>query len=239
MEKSPDVGQPATMTFLNLTCEGEGEIEFSPRRLIIAGWTGRDRAAMERHMGELEALGVTRPARTPVFYRAAASRLTTAPVLQTTGEGSSGEVEFVLFNIDGDWWVGVGSDHTDRQVEAYNITVSKQMCDKPIAPVIWRYDQVSAHWDDLRIRSFAEIDGERVMYQDGRVAAMLSPADLVQALEDQTGRGFGPGDVMMGGTLAAMGGVRPADGFEVELIDERAGRRISHRYQIETLPVEG
>ena len=28
----------------------------------------------------------------------------------------------------------LGSDHTDRKVEAYSVTVSKQMCDKPMAP---------------------------------------------------------------------------------------------------------
>ena len=29
---------------------------------VIAGWTGRDREAMEKHIAELEALGVPRPA---------------------------------------------------------------------------------------------------------------------------------------------------------------------------------
>jgi hypothetical protein len=44
---------------------------------IIAGWTGRDPAAVEKHIRELEALGVKRPASTPIFYRFAAARLTT------------------------------------------------------------------------------------------------------------------------------------------------------------------
>ena len=44
----------------------------------------------------------------------------------------------MLIQSGGTLYVGVGSDHTDRKVETYNITASKQMCDKPIAPELWR-----------------------------------------------------------------------------------------------------
>jgi Protein of unknown function (DUF2848) len=44
---------------------------------IIAGWTGRDPAAVEKHIRESEALGVKRPPSIPIFYRFAAARLTT------------------------------------------------------------------------------------------------------------------------------------------------------------------
>ena len=221
-------------------CAGETrQIAFSPSRFIIAGWTGRDKAAMEKHMDELEELGVARPDTTPVFYRASTSRLTQEELLQNPGENSSGEVEFVIFNIDGDWWIGAGSDHTDRSVEAYNITVSKQMCDKPVARQLWRYDDLKDRWDSLEIASHATIGGERVVYQDGNVAAMLHPQDLVDAFESGTGTKFGPGDVMMGGTLAAIGGVRPAEAFEFLLRDPQTDRTISHSYSVETLPVAG
>jgi hypothetical protein len=40
---------------------------------IMAGWTGRDPAAVEKHIREFEALGVKRPASTPIFYRVAAA----------------------------------------------------------------------------------------------------------------------------------------------------------------------
>ena len=43
----------------------------------IAGWTGRNLAALEAHIKELEALGVKRPKSVPIFYRNAASLLTT------------------------------------------------------------------------------------------------------------------------------------------------------------------
>lgn len=219
--------------------EGEREVNFSPRRFIIAGWTGRDKAAMEHHMAELEALGIKRPESTPVFYRNAVTHLVTCDTLQTPGPGSSGEVEYVLFNIEGEIWVGVGSDHTDRDVEAFNITVSKQMCDKPVGTKLWRYDGLRAIWDDLRVESRAMIDGDEVQYQDGTLAKMLSADDLIAEFEAQTGTAFGPGDVMMGGTLPAIGGVRPAERFDFSLTDPRTGDRLTHGYQIEVLPNVG
>lgn len=217
----------------------ETPLTFAPKRFIVAGWTGRDKAAMEHHMAELEAIGIARPASTPVFYRNAVSRLTTTDLLQTPGAGSSGEVEFVLFNIDGTLWVGVGSDHTDRDVERYNITVSKQMCDKPICNRLWPLAAVEDRWDTLEIESRAVIDGQEVLYQQGTVAAMLAPEDLIVAFEAETGTDFGPGDVMMGGTLPAIGGVRAAERFAFSLRDPATGSALAHGYDVEVLENAG
>src|SRR5713101_8212879 len=104
---------------------------------IVAGWTGRDAAAVEKHIAELEALGVRCPATTPIFYRVSVARLTMATEIEAVGAHYGGEVEFVLLQHGGRLWVGVGSDHTDREVEAYGVTVSKQLCEKPVAPVLW------------------------------------------------------------------------------------------------------
>src|SRR5271170_48699 len=82
--------------------------------LVIAGWTGRDRAALEKHIAELEAIGIKRPATVPIFYRAAAARLTIDESIEALGAASSGEAEFVLLRHAERLWVGAGSDHTDR-----------------------------------------------------------------------------------------------------------------------------
>ncbi len=205
---------------------------------VIAGWTGRDPAAMEMHIAELEALGVARPASTPLFYRVASTRLTTAEAIEVSGTESSGEVEFVLVQSDGGLFVGVGSDHTDRKVEAYNITVSKQMCDKPLAPVLWSYASLHDHWDDLILRAYA-IDGTgRTLYQEGTVGAMLAPDDLISRYTGGAAR-LAEGTLMFCGTLAAIGGVRPAERFEFELEDPVLDRRISHGYRVQPLPIVG
>jgi hypothetical protein len=204
---------------------------------VIAGWTGRDKAALEKHIAELEAVGVKRPASTPIFYRVAAARLTTDEAIEASGGASSGEVEFVLLQHRGELWVGVGSDHTDRAVETYGVTVSKQMCDKPIAPRLWPFADVAGHWDRLVLRSHIVEDGKRVLYQEGPVAAMLDPRELI------AGYGGGPvlveGTLMFGGTLAESGGNRPSARFEFELEDPVRGRTLSHGYAIRELPALG
>lgn len=211
---------------------GDVEIE----NLVIAGWTGRDAAAVEKHIRELEEIGVKRPSRTPIFYRVAMSLLTTADAIQVAGGDSSGEVEFVLLSLADGLWVGVGSDHTDRKVEAVDVTVSKQMCAKVIGPEVWRYAEVAPHWDRLVLRSWAHIDGKRTLYQEGAVAGMRHPEELTRLY---TGKSSLPaGTAMLGGTHAVHGGVRPASQFDIELDDPVLGRKITHSYRIEPLPVE-
>src|SRR5262249_8055388 len=148
------------------------------RHLVIAGWTGRNQAALEAHIRELEALGVRRPKSTPIFYRVAASLLTTEDAIEVVGGHSSGEVEYVLYAFDDGLWVGVGSDHTDRKAETVGVTLSKQMCAKPVGRRLWRYDEVASHWDRLMLRSFVRQNGERRLYQEGAVAAMRAPDEL-------------------------------------------------------------
>jgi len=203
---------------------------------VIAGWTGRDPVARDKHIAELEALGIARPATTPIYYPLAASRLTTATVLEASGGDSSGEVEFVLLRAGSRLLVGVGSDHTDRKAETWSVTLSKQLCDHPMAPELWVFEDVAGHWDSIILRSFATIGGERVLYQEGTLSAMLPPGELIAA-------GFGKelpdATAMFGGTFAAKGGIRPAERFDFEIADPVLCRSIRHGYSIVTLPVRG
>jgi len=206
-------------------------------QMVIAGWTGRDPIARDKHIAELEAIGIARPASTPIYYRVSARRLTTTDVIEVCGGDSSGEVEFVLIGWQGRTFVGLGSDHTDRKVETYSVTVSKQMCDKVMAPVLWELEDVIGHWDRLILRSHAVISGQRVLYQEGTLNAMLPVGELIQ-------RGFGgskfpDGCAMFGGTFAAKGGIRPASRFEYELQDPVRKRSITHAYDVIELPVLG
>ena len=205
--------------------------------LVVAGWTGRDKAAVEKHIAELEAIGVKRPASTPIFYRASAARITTDESIEALGDASSGEAEFVLLQHGGRLWVGSGSDHTDREVEKYGVSVSKQMCDKPIAKDFWAYDEIAPHWEKLILRAHISEGGERKLYQQGPVTAMLDPLALIEQFAGK--KQLAEGTLMFCGTLAAHGGVRAADVFEFELEDPVLGRKISHRYRTQTLPVLG
>jgi|SRR5699024_5710920 len=205
-------------------------------QLIIAGWSGRDPAAIEEHIEELRALGVTPPSQTPLFYRLSADRLTTATAIEVLGSGTSGEAEVVLVGSAQGTLVGIGSDHTDRDAETWSVVHSKQLCPKPVADTLWRLSDVLAHWDSLRLEASAVIAGERVSYQAGTIDGLLPPAVLLEKLGHGNSE-LQPGHVMFCGTLPVIGGIRPATRFEAALVDPVLGRRIEHAYDIHELPV--
>jgi hypothetical protein len=176
----------------------------------------------------------------PLYYRVAAQLLTQSPAIEALGEQSSGEAEPVFFFSQGEWWLSVASDHTDRQVESYSVAVSKQMCAKPVAEVAWRWRDLQAHQDDVELHSRIFEDGRWVDYQRGTLASIRPLAALRDGMP---GAGAAPeGLFMTCGTLGALPnakgeGIRPAAQMEIELHDPRLQRRIVHRYAVQALPV--
>ncbi|MFT4268620.1 MAG: DUF2848 domain-containing protein [Xenophilus sp.] len=221
----------------NLQCQ---TLAVAPTGLVIAGWTGRDRAAIEHHIEELAALGVARPSSVPLYYRVAAQLLTQAGDIEVLGAHSSGEAEPVLFFTQGEWWLSVGSDHTDREVESYGVAVSKQMCAKPVASTAWRWRDVQAHQDTIELRSRIFEDGQWVDYQRGTLAAIQPLAALREGI--YPGAQAWEGRFMTCGTLGAIANargeaIRPAGQMEIELYDPKLRRRIVHRYAAHGLPI--
>jgi hypothetical protein len=206
---------------------------FQIAELVIAGWTGRDEAALKKHIRELEEIGVKPPKTTPIFYRVAASLYCHSSEIQVSGPDTSGEVEFVLFNEKNNLRISLGSDHTDRKAETISVSLSKQLCAKPVSIDSWSYDEVKPHWNRLTLRSFIQEHGKRVLYQEGTVDHMRSPEDLLQRYP------LKPGWAMFCGTFAAKGGIRPSSSFEMELEDPVLKRKLTHSYRIRELPVEG
>lgn len=208
-------------------------IDFDVTTLIVAGWTGRDEAALRHHIEELAAIGVPRPSSVPVFYRNGALNVTQRARIEVLGPDTSGEAEPVVVAHGRRLWLTVGSDHTDRKAETMGIALSKQLCPKPVGRELWLLDDVVGHWDQLQLRAFATIDGRRVAYQEGTLAGMRTPADLIA----RYGAALPPGAIMFCGTLAAIGGIRPASRFEVELEDPVHKRTLRHAYDVDVLPV--
>lgn len=224
----------------SLTVQSDGAavaLEASVSELVIAGWTARDEKAMEEHIRELEQIGVARPARTPTYYRVASSLLTTAPTIEVSGGASSGEAEFVIYVLDNELYVGPGSDHTDREAEKAGVTLSKQLCPKPVCGQVWKFADVAEHWDNLILRSFATCGNERKLYQEGPVNILRDPRELLQGYAGTLAPASGL--VMFCGTLGVIDRVHAADRFEIELEDPILGRTLSHAYTIVALPVEG
>jgi len=225
------------LTFTVMDNGAATPLTLSIDQAVIAGWTGRDPVARDKHIAELEALGIARPATTPIYYRCSARRLTTSDVIEVCGGDSSGEVEFVLIGWQGRTFVGLGSDHTDRKVESYSVTVSKQMCDKPMSEVLWELEDVVGHWDQMILRSWGWFDGERTLYQEGTLDAMLPVQELIERCFGKSG--LPDGCAMFGGTFAAKGGIRPSVRFEYELEDPVLQRKLTHAYDVIVLPVRG
>jgi hypothetical protein len=226
--------------FVGIEARGTRPLDADIRSLIVAGWTGRDAHAVEHHIRELESIGVRRPTNVPTYYRVAAGNLTDASRIEVAGRQSTGEVEVVLVRIAGELWVGVGSDHTDRELEKQSVSLSKQICAKPMAPSLWRFDDVADHWDTLELRSNALIGGERRPYQRGAVSAMRRPDNLIGEFCRVANLANGElpeGAAMFCGTLPVLGKLEFAERFEFELHDPLLERSIRHAYDIEELPL--
>jgi len=216
--------------------DGGAALTIDIDHLVIAGWTGRDAQSIAHHIEELAALGVPPPSRVPLFYRVASNQLSQADRIEVVGEQTSGEVEPFVFCHDGLLYLSIASDHTDRRLETDSVALSKQVCAKPVARHAWRLDDVAERWDELTIRSHIVEDGRQTLYQEGKLSALREAGSLLAdyfAGRPAMRAGFG----MSCGTLAAVGGIRPATQFAMELIDPSTGRRIAHEYAIETLPV--
>jgi hypothetical protein len=204
--------------------------------LVIAGWTARDVAALNEHIEELKAIGVQTPAHVPMFYRLGVELLTQAGEIQVLGDDTTAEVEPVLIGSPDRLWVTVGADHTDRKIESYGVAIAKQVCPKVLARAAWRFEEVEPHWDRLVLRSFVEEGDRRVLYQEGPLATLRPPRDLVAGWNNADGR-LPAGVALFCGTIACHGAIRSTSHFEMELEDPVLGHKISHAYRVRTLPV--
>ncbi len=211
-----------------------GPVNVDLHTLVIAGWAGRDQAAVEHHIEELAALGIPRPSAVPLYYRVASQQLTQSASVQVLGAESSGEVETFVFNAGGELYVSIASDHTDRKLEAHSVAFSKQACIKPVATAAWKLADVAGHWDELVLRSWIHEDGREVLYQQGTLATLRTPQDLIAGFT-QGKLSLPDGCGMTCGTVGAIGGIRPATSFTMELFDPRRGLALRHSYEAEIL----
>ena len=203
--------------------------------LIIAGWAGRDKVALEKHIAELERAGIPRPEVTPAFYHVGHNLLTQAAEIQVSSTGSSGEAEAIILQARDGQWVGLGSDHTDRNLEATSVALSKQVCPKPVAGRLWKFADIEGHWDELQLRSYRFDGGKRSLYQEGSLAENSRPNELID-LYEQRGESFGVGTVMFCGTLPAISEICFSERFEIEIHDPILHRQIRHAYDVIALP---
>jgi 4-hydroxyphenylacetate 3-monooxygenase len=183
---------------LSFTDQDGAAVACDPHAFIIAGYTGRDRAAVQAHIDELAHQGIAPPPSVPMWYPMPLDLLTTADTIALATARTCGEVEPVLVAAGDAVYLGIGSDHTDREAEREDIARSKRICPKPIGRALARLDALDERLDALHLQS--SIDGEP--YQRGTFAQIVPLAELFAAARARTDGDF----VLFCGTVPLLTG---------------------------------
>ena len=225
------------MRTLNLTVVEAGgnrtALDFPVARILDAGFTGKNREGAMKHVEELKAHGVAAPDRIPAYFAVTRELVTTDDEIEVLGNDTSGEVE-VVFLFKGDQvYIAVGSDHTDRELEKDSIPKSKVICPKVVSRDVWKLADVKPHWEQLKLQSWIEADGQRTLYQEGSLADFLTVDDFLDGVRSVVADGSLDGMVLYMGTMPSLGGkLLFSPTFEGRLSDDVLGRELSLRYSI-------
>ena len=223
----------AVQTFSVVSKEGTREMTVHFDTVIAVGFAGRDQAAVKHHIDELAEIGVRPPSKTPIMYPCSTNSLVRSEKLQVIGRETSGEVEFLLVLNEGEIYIGIGSDHTDRGLETVGISKAKQICGKPLGPVLWPYAEVKDHWDQIKLQSWQRKDGKEFIYQDGTVGGIMKVEDILAEVKKDCPNVKNA--VLFSGTVGVKDGFVYGDWFRCELTDPVLGRKLSHEYVVEVI----
>lgn len=221
----------STMKFTLQTAEGEKAVLFDYQSLFAIGYAGRDRGKTLAHIRELEEqLGVPAPDRIPTIFQMSTLLLTQENCFHVVGGQTCGEAEYVILRGGGHVWIGIGSDHTDRELEGQSVPKAKQICPKPIGKELWDYQEIKEHWDSIRVVSSQWLDGTEIAYQEGSLADIL-PVETILGEMDERVENTG-NCVIFSGTVPLKGGFLYGERFSCALIDDQLGRKLSLDYEV-------
>lgn len=211
-------------------------LNFEVRKLILAGYTFRDQEQIRKHLEEEKKEGFTASVEFPRFGPKLRDKITTSDRIEVLpGFKTSGEAEFVVLIDGSNIYIGIGSDHSDRDTEKYDMWISKQMCPCVISKKVWPYEDVKDHWDNIIKRAWVDNKGQRQLYQEIKLEKFMKPEEIVDKAKERV-EGDLTGTVIYAGTEAAIGGeIIYSSYFEAELVDEQTGRTITCAYSIEPI----
>lgn len=223
---------------IDFTVEGQSRkrrVSLELKGALICGYTGRDQHAVRQHISELEKQGIAPPPSVPMFYPKANWGICAGGDIQVQGGETSGEVEFVLLVHQGTVYVGLGSDHTDRELEKHSVVKSKQVCPSVLARTLWLYEEIEDHWDDIEMRSWVTCGGDKRLYQQSKVASLLRPDDLLSKIRERACHKPEDLAIFSGTSSLLTDGFVFANRFEAELSDPVLQRAIRLAYDVHTL----
>lgn len=227
-----------TGTKLEFSLVDGGRVVAEPRRLVIAGYTGRDDDAVRRHIDELAEQGIAPPPTVPMFYELDPALLSTGARLSARGTQTCGEVEPVYLRASGHWYLGVGSDHTDRALEREDIATSKAACGKPIGNVVMRLpDDVltggfDRDFDAVTVTSWVD----DTLYQQDSLGTVRPPSDILTRLFAALGPDGESDMAVFGGTVPLRSGSFVFGSAWRLRLDAGAPVPIEHAYTVTSGP---
>lgn len=200
-----------------------------------AGYTGRDQAVVQEHIDELADQGISGPGEIPTLFSVPTYMVMQDTDVEVEHAKTSGEAEWaMLYRGEGPSpLLTVASDHTDRAVEAFNVTSAKQLSPNLIGTKAWPLDEIADQLDDITLRSTVLHEGEWVTLQEGRVGDLISPLEWLQRLRDVDR--LTPGTLLLGGTLPMRDSAQQfAEAWAVDLVLP-SGDSIGLKYRVNRL----
>lgn len=203
-------------------------------RVLNLGYATRDPAFMELHLAELRDHGINAPVPNPppLIIPLTTAVLTMQSTVDVQASRTSGEVEFVVARTtEGELVLGLGSDHTDRELEIHNIGWSKQVAPNVLSPRFWSMSDLSPDLDDITMKSWVSDDGENWRpYQDAPARELIRPEQMVAACASKMGIPEDKvldGAIIFSGTVHAVAGLEYVPYWRVSLDDKRNKRELT------------
>lgn len=220
------------MDFKIISRKGQYTVNAEIKHLMVVGFSGKDVEKTMEHIHELEAAGVKCPRDVPVPYQCDPQIVTRKDTIDVIGGKTSGEAEYLILCHGGKFYIGIGSDHTDRAMEAVSIHKSKQVCLKPCSDTFWEYDEVKDHLPELRIISSQQADGEIRAYQNGTAGDLLPFDTIIEKVKAEV-----PLEdcLIYTGTVPLLHGFVYGERFTACLMDDVLGRELTLSYQVHVI----
>ena len=130
------------------------------------------------------------------------------------------------------WAVPVLIGGTDRLWLTLG-AISPDHC--PIDGEAWRFEEVEPHWAQLTLRSFMNRDGNRLIQQEGSLAKLGPPRELIAQWTGK--KRLDAGVALFCGPLPTASTPRPGPRIEIGLEDPVLHRTLAHSFSVQTLPL--
>lgn len=218
------------MEFMLHKKDGIHAVAFHFDRLFAIGYAGCDEKKTQVYIRELEEkTGIPAPMQIPAIFQCGNQLLTQERKVYFAGEKTCGEAKYVMITDGTQLYIGIGSDHTDRELEGQSVLKAKQVCAKPVGRFIWSYNELKDHWDEICLTSWQMVNGKKVLYQQGTLADIMRPEALLQELSGKMGDVSHA--VIYSGTIPLVDGFQYGTEFICELEDDIMGRKLPLSYE--------